>query len=104
MPLVVPGPLRAAVDQEDDRVFLLRVEARRLEQPAGDLVAVGPLEGEALGRGRSSSASRGSLWWVSAVRLEPVRFADVDLGRLVGRVAWTKTMRPRLRADLEPPC
>ena len=52
VPLVVPGPLRSAVDQEDDRVFLARVESRRMEQPAVNLVAVGSRKREAFELGQ----------------------------------------------------
>ena len=44
VPFVVPGTLRPAVDQEDDRVFLARVKSRRPHQPALNAVAVGPGE------------------------------------------------------------
>ena len=71
VPLVVPGPLRSAVDQEDDRVFLARLESRRAEQPAVDLVAVGPGKVKPSSLGRSSWESRGALWWVNWVRPEP---------------------------------
>ena len=50
MPFVVPGPLGPAVDQEDDRVFLGGVEARRTHQPALNTIAVGTGKLERFGR------------------------------------------------------
>src|SRR5262249_45344108 len=47
-PAVDPRPLRAAVDEEDRRVLLRRVEGRRLDDPRLQLPAVGGV-GEALG-------------------------------------------------------
>ena len=50
VPFVMPGTLGAAMDQEDDRIGLLGVEPGRAQQPAMNLVVVGPGELEAFDR------------------------------------------------------
>ena len=46
---VVPGALRAAVDEHDHGVFLRRVEAGRLDEPTLHLRALGPFDTDGLG-------------------------------------------------------
>src|SRR5207253_3099183 len=48
-PAVLPRPLRPAVDEINERPFLLRVETGRLEDPHLHRRAAGPLDGDGLG-------------------------------------------------------
>src|SRR5690348_5325314 len=47
-PGIIPGPFRAAVDEEFHRIFLTRIEVWRLEDEAFHALAIGAAEPERL--------------------------------------------------------